>query len=338
MRAIVIPRPGPPEVLEVREAPEPEVGPGKVKVRVKAAGLNFADVMARMGLYPDAPKMPMTVGYEVAGEIAEIGEGVEGLRRGEPVLAMCRFGGQSEVVVVPAEQVTPKPENLSFEETAAIPVNYLTAWHALVWLGNLRRGERVLIHAAAGGVGLAALQICKIYGAEAIGTASASKHEALRAEGLAHAIDYNTEDFEAAVTRLTNGKGVHHVLDAVGGPSFKKSYRCLATTGRLYCFGNSSMSTGKDRSVISAAVSVIRMPFFHPINLMNQNRGVFGINLGHMWDAQEILREELTAILGHVREGRMRPKVAATFPFAEAAAAHTYIQERKNFGKVILVP
>lgn len=339
MRAVVISRPGGPEVLEVREVPEPSVSAGQVKIKVHAAGLNFADIMARMGLYPDAPPLPATVGYEVAGVVSEVGEGVSEFSVGDRVLALSRFQGQAEVVVVPEEQVAPLPDSLSFEEGAAIPVNYLTAWHCLVWLGNLRRGEWVLIHSAGGGVGLAALQICKIYGAYTIGTASASKHAALKEAGLMHAIDYNTQDFEEEVARITGGRGVDHALDPVGGASFKKSYRSLADAGRLYCFGNSSMSQGrKQRSVLRAVGTIAQMPLFHPIKLMNENRGVFGVNLGHLWGSIDMMRQELMDILEHAENGRLKPKIDRSFPFSEAAAAHNYIQDRKNFGKVLLVP
>lgn len=338
MRAIVITRPGGPEVLQVQDVPAPSLAPGKVRIRVKAAGLNFADIMARMGMYPAAPKPPTTVGYEVAGEIAELGEGVTHLSRGQRVLALCRFGGQAEEVVAPAAQVLPIHDELRFEEAAAIPVNYLTAWHCLVWLGNLRKGERVLIHAAAGGVGLASLQICKIFGATTYGTASAGKHDTLRAHGADHLIDYNSQDFEEEIKRLTEGKGVHHIMDAVGGKSFAKSYRVLAPTGRLYCFGVSSMTAGERRSLLTAAGSVMRMPFFHPLKLMTQNRGVFGVDLGALWDEAEMLLSQMTDILGHVKAGRLSPQVDRVFRFEEAGEAHRYIQGRKNFGKVILVP
>ena len=173
MRSVWIPRIGPPEVLELREVPDPHAGAGEVRIRVAAAGVNFADVMARMGLYPDAPKLPCVVGYEVAGTIDEVGAGVAGVAVGDQVIAPTRFKGYAELVVVPAAYVVPLPAGMGFEEGAAIPVNYLTAILMLEVLGNVRRGDRVLIHGAAGGVGLAAVQLCRIYGAEIIGTASA---------------------------------------------------------------------------------------------------------------------------------------------------------------------
>ncbi len=227
MRQVWITRVGPPEVLELREAPDPAPKPGEVQIRVRASGINFADIMARLGLYPDSPKLPAVVGYEVAGEIAAIGDGVT-RAVGEKVFAITRFGGYSDVVCVPAAQALPLSDGMTYEEAAAIPVNYLTAYQMLIQMGALKSGERVLVHSAAGGVGLAAIDLCRIHGAEVIGTASASKHGLLRERGAAHLIDYNTQDYEAEVKRLTSGRGVHIVLDAMGGEHWRKGYRCLA--------------------------------------------------------------------------------------------------------------
>jgi NADPH:quinone reductase-like Zn-dependent oxidoreductase len=335
MRSVWITRTGPPEVLEVRDGPDPVPGPGQVLVRVRAAGVNFADVMARLGLYPDAPPRPCVVGYEVAGTVEQVGAGAEsGLAAGRPVVALTRFGGYAEAVTVPAAQVFPLSDGMRFEEAAAIPVNYLTAVLMLRHFGNVKRGERVLVHAAAGGVGMAALQLCRIAGAEVIGTASAAKHEQLREAGVAHAIDYRTQDFEAEVRRVTDGRGVDIVLDATG--AFRKSYRCLAPLGRLVCFGVSGAATGLAPSWLSAAKRLATLPWFHPISLMNDNKAVIGVNLGHLWDRIALLRDEMLGLLRDWEGGRIHPVVGKTFPLTEAAAAHRYLQERQNVGKVIL--
>jgi NADPH:quinone reductase-like Zn-dependent oxidoreductase len=338
MRQIWIPRIGGPEVLELREAPDPRPGPGEVRIRVGAAGINFADILARMGLYPDSPKLPAVVGYEVAGRIDGLGAGVVGLRDGAPVVALTRFGGYSDLLCVPQALVLSIPEGLSFDKAAAIPVNYLTAWLLLVHLGNVRGRERVLVHAAAGGVGQAAVQICRWRGAEVIGTASAGKHERLQELGVAHCVDYIARDFEVEVKRLTGGRGVDVVLDAVGGESFAKSYRCLAPLGRLFVFGASSFAPSTRRSVVAAAVKFLRLPKFKPFQLMSDNRGVFGLNLGHLWDRATLLREMLDDILRLVLDGTFDPVVDRAFPLERAADAHRYIQSRKNFGKVLLTP
>lgn len=334
MRSVWITRTGPPEVLEVRDGPEPMPGNGEVLVRMRAAGINFADVMARLGLYPDAPKLPCVVGYEVAGTVERVGAGVSHLNAGDRVVALTRFGGYTEAIAVPAAQVFPVPARMSFEEAAAVPVNYLTAVLMLRHFGNVRKGDRVLVHAAAGGVGMAAIQLCRIAGAEVIGTASAAKHATLREAGVAHAIDYRTRDFEQEVKRITGGRGVDIVLDATG--TFGKSYRSLAPLGRLVCFGISGAATGLGPSRLAALGRIVRLPWFHPIKLMNDNKAVIGVNLGHLWDRIELLRDEMLSLLADYEGGRIAPVVGKTFPLAEAAAAHRFIQERQNVGKVLL--
>ena len=182
MRAVWITRPGGPGALEVRETADPEPGPGQVRIRVSAAGLNFAEVMAAQGLYPDAPKPPCVVGYEVAGVVDAPGERVQGYAVGQRVLAMTHFGGHADLVCVPADHVLAIPDAMSFEEAAAIPVNYVTAYHMLFRVASVRPGERVLVHMAAGGVGTAVLQLCRtVDDLEVFGTASAAKHDVLRA-------------------------------------------------------------------------------------------------------------------------------------------------------------
>lgn len=335
MRQVWIPKIGGPEVLEVREAPDPLAKAGEIRIRVKAAGVNFADLLARQGLYPDAPKLPAVVGYEVAG-IVDQAEPGSGFLVGDRVGAFTRFGGYSDTVVVPTTLAFPLAPALSFEEGAAIPVNYLTAWLMLVHQGNVQKGDKVLIHAVAGGVGQAALQICRWRGAEVYGTASAAKHARLRELGAAHCIDYHQQDFEAEIRRLTGGRGVEIVLDAVGGESYRKSYRCLAALGKLMMFGISSFSSSDRRSLLAVAKGMWRMPSFKPLALLNENRGVMGFNLGHLWDRSETLAQAMQEILNLIEGGKLRPTVDRTFPMERAAEAHAYLHAHKNFGKVLL--
>jgi len=340
MRQIWIPKAGPPEVLEVRETRDPAPGAGQVRIRVEAAGVNFADVMGRLGIYPDLPPMPVVVGYEVAGRVDEVGAGVDEAWRGRDVLAATRFGGYSDVVCVPADQVFERPTEMSAHEGAAFPVNYLTAYQLVEIQGGLHADETMLVHSAGGGVGIAATQLAKRIGATVIGTASKGKHEFLRSIGVDHLIDYRTEDFERRARAITRGRGVDLILDAVGGDSFKKGYRLLAPAGRLGMFGISSAAVGKEKRLGAFLKAALSMPWFQftPISLIDKNRGVFGANLLHMWDEMPRLRTWMDALLGYWREGVARPVVAATFPFDRAAEAHHYIQDRKNVGKVLLVP
>jgi NADPH:quinone reductase-like Zn-dependent oxidoreductase len=338
MRQAWVTRNGGPEVLQIREAPDPEVESGAVRIRVEAAGVNFADVLARIGLYPDAPQPPYVLGYEVAGVVDAVGPGAEGFRPGDRVLAITRFGGYSSVVVAPPVQVVPLPTSLTAVKAAAIPVNYMTAWLMLVRFGNLQPGEQVLVHSVAGGVGQAAVQICRSRGATVIGTASAAKHERLREAGVAHCIDYRRQDVLAEVRRLTGGRGVDIVLDALGGRSFRDSYRCLAPLGRLMVFGMSSFATGTKRRLLSVVKGLLATPRFHPLSLINRNRGVFGLNIGHLWKESALLRGMLDEIVGLAAAGTFDPVVDRAFPLEEAGDAHLYLQERRNFGKVVLVP
>jgi NADPH:quinone reductase-like Zn-dependent oxidoreductase len=340
MRQIWITRAGPPEVLAVREASDPKPGPGEVRIRVEASGVNFADILGRMGLYPDLPPLPVVPGYEVSGRVDAAGEGVDTSWIGRDVLAFTRFGGYSDVICVPLNQVFARPPGMSALEAATIPVNYFTAWQLVTVMGGLKRGETVLIHSAGGGVGIAATQIAKHIGARVIGTASTSKHAELRALGIDHLIDYRTEDFEVRVREITEGRGVELILDAVGGDSFKKGYRLLAPTGRLGMFGISSAATHKERSIVGIVTTLASMPWlqFNPISLISANKGVFGVNLGHMWGEVDRMRGWADQLLDLWGQGVVKPKIAASFRFDEASAAHHFIQDRKNIGKVLLVP
>jgi NADPH:quinone reductase-like Zn-dependent oxidoreductase len=338
MRQIVTTRNGGVEVLKVQQAPDPVAAKGEVVVRVKAAGLNFADIMARQGLYPDGPPKPCVMGYEVAGVVESVSDDVDQSLKGKAVVAMTRFKGQAEMVTVGANQIFAKPESLSFEEAAAVPVNYLTAYALLVTMGGLRKGESVLIHNAGGGVGLAALDIAKNIGATTYGTASPGKHAFLRERGLDHPIDYRNQDWLPALKDLTNGRGVELVIDPIGGAHWKKSYAALRTTGRLGMFGVSSASANGLKGKLKLVKAALQMPRFHPLGLLGKNRGVFGLNLGHMWHEPEKVAEWVQAIMAGVAEGWIRPHVDKTFPFEEAGAAHSYMESRQNIGKVVLVP
>ena len=343
MKALVQTGNGGPEVLQVQERPDPPVGPGELRIAVKAAGINFADTMARVGLYPDAPKPPCVMGYEVAGEVESLGEGVSAFAVGDRVMAGTRFGGQAELVTVPADQALPLPERLSFEQGAAFPVNYGTAYAALILMGGLRQGDRLLIHAAAGGVGIAATQIARNVGAEIFGTASPSKHDAIRAQGVAHAIDYRSQDFETEAMRITNGEGVDLVIDALGPTSFRKDYRLLRSGGRLVMYGLSEVTNESGRDIPAALKSLAKMPlatipWWKSLALMNENKGVFGLNMLKWWEREGSLDRVTGPLMTDLEAGRLEPVVAEAFPFERAGEAHEFIAQRRNVGKVVLFP
>ena len=335
MKQVVITRYGPPAVLQVRDAPDPEPQAGEVRVRVAAAGINFSDLLARQGLYPDAPKPPMVVGYEVAGTVDRVGAGVTALRAGTRVVASTRFKGQSELAVADSGNVFPLPDDWTFEQGAALPVVYLTAHHMLVRVAAAQAGETVLVHAAAGGVGLAVAELGKILSLRVIGLAGARKHDVLREYGVEPLDSADPRWWEAA--RRVAPRGIDVVLDGVGA-SWRRGYDLLAPAGRLVIYGVSDMVGGPTRNMLRVLWRLVRFPRFGPLSLMNNNRAVAGVNLGHLWNARELMAPQLAALVAYARAGRIRPRVDRSFKFSAAAAAHQYIHDRKNIGKVVLVP
>jgi NADPH:quinone reductase-like Zn-dependent oxidoreductase len=299
--------------------------------------------MARIGLYPDAPKPPCVLGYEVAGEVESVGAAVDSHKVGDAVIAATRFGGQAELVTVAAAQALPLPKRLSFEQGAAVPVNYGTAYAALIVMGGLLRADRVLIHAAAGGVGIAATQIARNLGAEIFGTASPEKHEVIAAQGVAHPIDYRNHDFETEVMRITGGGGVDVIIDAMGPTSFRKDYKLLRPGGRLVMYGVSEASKERGRDIPTALRMLIKMPlatlpWWKSLAVMNENKGIFGLNMLKWWDREGNLDRLTGPLMGDLNSGDLEPVIAAAFPFEQAGDAHRFIAERRNLGKVVLTP
>lgn len=327
---------GGPEKLQLRESPDPVPGQGEIRIRVKASGVNFADILARQGLYPDSPKIPCVVGYEVSGTADAVGPGVDQAWIGREICALTRFGGYSDVIVVPEKQAFAKPASLSHEQAAAIPVNYLTAWQLLVVMGSLKPEETVLVHNAGGGVGLAAIDIARHVGATIYGTASRAKHAFLLERGLHQAIDYRTKDWAVELARLTNRRGVALITDPLGGSHWMKSYRALRSTGRLGMFGLSVATTSKLSGPLRLLPAALGMPLFHPLVLMNKNKSVFGVNLGHMWHESDMIAGWMEILLKGVADGWVRPHVDKSVPLGQAGEAQTYMEERKNTGKVVL--
>jgi NADPH:quinone reductase-like Zn-dependent oxidoreductase len=336
VRAVVITKHGGPGVLQVQERPDPTLGPGQVRIAVAAAGINFADVMARMGLYADAPKTPCVVGYEVAGTILELGEAASRPERplslGQRVLAGTQFGGYASEVVAAAGDVMALPDELSFEQGAAIPVNYGTAWAGLIGYGSLQPGERVLIHSAGGGVGIAATQIAKRVGVEVYGTASPGKHARCVELGVDHMLDYTQPGWERGLPTFDL------IMDAVGGASFRRSYNLLRPGGRLVAFGASSVVSGERKNVVTALRAVARMPRFNLIKQMSESKAVIGLNMLSLWKDHGTLEPWIEPMRELLADGTVKPVVAEAFGFADAGAAQNMITERRNVGKVVLTP
>lgn len=337
MRQIWITKPGDVDVLEIREAPDPEPADGEVRLAVKGIGINFADLLARRGMYPDAPKIPCVVGYDVAGIVEAVGAGVTRFSEGDHVFGLSRFGGYATQVCVPEEQLYQIPTGLDFADAAAIPVNYFTAYLALFYLGSLQDGERLLVHGAGGGVGIAALQLAALRNVEVFGTASAAKHEILRVSGCDHTIDYQTQDFVKEINRHTEEAGVHLVLDPLGGASLKRDREILAPLGRIVAYGVSSAVGGRKRNMLRLARTALSFPRFNPIDLMNKNQGILGLNLGHLWGEISRLRWVGNELLRLTADGSIEPRAGHRFAFDEVQEAHTFMEQRRNIGKVVLV-
>lgn len=337
MRQVCILRYGRPDVLRLQDVPEPPLPPDGVRIAVHASGVNFADVLARQGLYPDCPRPPVVVGYEVAGRVIEVGVEVTGMSCGQHVVALTRFGGYADQVVVPSHQVFALPKGMPFTDAAALPVNYLTAYLMLYVCGHLQTGEHVLIHGGAGGVGLAAIQLCRLREAAVYATASVHKHAFLQQQGVRHTFAYDPKALRQGIEAATAGRGVDIVLDPHGGRSFAQSYRLLAPLGRLIMFGVSRLSPGMRRSPLIALWHLLRMPWFHPIRLLHDNTAVIGVHLGHLWEQRALLTQTMTHILSLYQQQRILPIIARQFELSEASAAHQYMQERKNMGKILLL-
>ena len=339
MRAVTITRHGGRDVLALREHPDPSPATGEVLIEVAAAGLNFAEVSARVGLYPDAPPTPCVVGYEVAGTVRAVGAGVTDLQPRDRVLALTRFGGHAELVSVPQVSVLPLPDDLDYVTAAAIPVNYLTAHHMLFHIGVTHPGSSVLLHMASGGVGTAVLQLLSLVpDVTVFGTASARKHDYVRGLGCTHPIDYRTKDYVEEVRKVVGDRGVDLVLDPLGGKDWKRSWDLLAPGGRMVAFGMANAITGETRNLLKVLPQIAFMLRVSPMSAMDHNRTLQGVNMGHLWGEAVMLRGQMEKLRSLWEQGVVRPHVHATVPFSNAAEAHRMLEEGENRGKVVLVP
>ena len=330
-------RRGGPGVLKVVNAHIGQPGEGQVLIRTHFAGINFADLMARMGLYPGGPETPMVLGLEVSGAIESTGSGVDDFSPGDRVCALTRFGGYSSLVLVDQKQVRPVPPGVDLEAAAALPLTFLTAYLMMFTQGNLQPGQTVLIHSAGGGVGTAAIQMAVNVGARIFGTASAAKHERLREMGVELCIDYRAVDFVAEVQRATSGLGADLILDAQGPAHAMRSLKALAPLGTLILYGvQQNMGRTRLRPGLLRMLWELHTVRLAPLRLMNSNKGVYGFHLGQLDSRPGPVHKAFTELLEWLAAGRINPVVDRIFPYDQARQAHDYIQDRRNFGKVLL--
>ena len=335
MKKVIYPKIGGTDSIQIVEEKLDLPKENQVKVRVHRAGINFADLMMRQGLYGSNPDFPFTPGYEASGEIIDLGKEITNLQLGQRVIAMTGFGGYSEEVIVDSNRVVPIPDNISFDQAAAMPVTYGTAYHMLVHLGGLKKGDSVLIHHAAGGVGTAAAQICQAYGAGLIiGTASESKKEFVESLGMRF-VNRDREDFVKVCKDMTNGKGVHQAIDPVAGKHLMRSYNALRNGGKLHCFGASSAVPNQKRSILAAIRMWINTPKFDPMKMMNSNKSLFGVHMGRLED-EDIFANHLAELGELMNQGKINPIIDSVWRFEKVADAQMHMHNRKNKGKVLL--
>ena len=335
MRKVVYPWAGGVETIQIVEESDPVPQSDQVCVRIHRAGINFAELMMRQGLYGSSPDFPFTPGYEASGIVIGVGDQVATLKEGDRVLAMTGFGGYSEKVCLDARRVIHIPDSVSFDQAAAIPVTYGTAFHMLVHLGRISKGDSVLIHHAAGGVGTAVAQICRSFGSSLIvGTASTPKRDFVESMGMRF-VDREREDFEEVCKDLTDGKGVHHAIDPVGGSHLLRSYKSLRKGGKLYYFGASAAVKGERRSRLSELRMWWGMPRFDPLKLMTSNKAVFGVHMGLLED-EAVFKGHLASLSEMLEEGEIDPVIDSVWRFEKVAEAQMHMHDRKNRGKVLL--
>ncbi|XP_027897318.1 synaptic vesicle membrane protein VAT-1 homolog [Xiphophorus couchianus] len=321
--------------LQVKKG-KPALKAGEVLVRVKVCGLNFADLMARQGLYDRLPSPPVTPGMECSGVVEAVGEEVTDRKVGDKVMVLNRFGLWQEVAVVPASHTFLIPDGMSFEEAAALPVNYITAYLMLFDFGNLRPNQSVLVHAAAGGVGIAATQLCKTVKDVAVfGTASASKHEAISQGGVTHAIDYRTKDYVEEVRKISP-KGLDIILDPLGGSDTHKAYNLLKPMGKLITYGAANMLAGQRKNLIAVAKNWYHQFSIHTLSLIQGNKSVCGFHLGYLDGEMELITQAMNTILDLYKQGKVKPRIDSTWHLEQVGDAMRKMQERNNIGKVIL--
>ena len=342
-RKVVVHSAGGYDRLKLETCAMPVPGRDQVRIEVRAIGVNYADTIVRMGLYASAKEYvgwPITPGFEVSGVVAAVGAGVTDLAVGTEVFAVTRFGGYSSQVVVDRGRVFRRPPALSFEQAAALPAVYMTAWYALFELAHPRPGQRVLVHSAAGGVGSALVQMAKLVGCEVTGVVGKSaKVAAVKTLGADHVIDKSTQDLWREAERIAPD-GYDLVLDANGVSTLGASYKHLRRAGKLVVYGFHSMmpKTGGKPNWPMLAIDYVRTPRFNPMDMTNNSHSVLAFNLSYLFDRVELLHEAMAQIVGWLETGKIAPPTVTTYPLAEVARAHADIESGQTIGKLVLLP
>jgi NADPH:quinone reductase-like Zn-dependent oxidoreductase len=343
MHKYVIEKPGGYRQLVLQEYPDLVPGRGEILIDVAAVGINYADCITRMGLYASAKQLrgyPMTPGFEVAGTVAVVGDGIQRALIGERVMALTLFDGYATQVVVPAAQAFVIPEKISTEEAAGFPTVFLTAWYALFTLAAARTGQNVLIHSAAGGVGGALVQLAREAGCKTCGiVGSAHKVEYVRQLGADQVIDKSSTDLWAAARKFS-APGFDVVLDANGASTLRQSYNHLSPEGRLIVYGFASMlpKKGGKPNWLKLGWDYLRTPRFDPLDMTVNNKSVMAFNLSFLQARMDALTDSMKELCAWLEHGKIVPAAVTGYPFAEAARAHKDLESGKTIGKLILLP
>lgn len=336
MRAMVLVRHGDPErAFEQRELPDPEPGDGEVRITVDGFGLNFADCMARIGVYRDAPPLPSVLGYEVIGTVESVGSGTSRLKPGDRVLAFTRFGGYADTVVVPEQAAVFVPEGLDAAEALGLPTQGCTAWVCAEEMVRLHEGDRVLVHAAAGGVGSLLVQLAARRGCEVFATASTEEKLSLaRSLGASHTINYVESAFDESIRSIVGEDGIDVAFDSVGGTNAARSFSLLGHGGRLVCYGAAEQA-GARKSALRTLKMAMGFPFTHPVRLLLASQGVIGVNLLRIADSRpRVLERALDEVVALASAGELRVHVGGRFPVERLADAHALLSGRGSMGKI----
>jgi len=324
--------------LRVEQRPIPTVSPGHAIVRIMASGVNFAELMCTQGTYPKTPKVPAVLGLEGSGIVHEVGSGVTNVKKGDRVVVIKEFGLWTEYAEVEAEDCFPIPASMSLEHAGALFVNYVTAYIMLFDMGNLRPNKSVLIHMAAGGVGVAATQLCTtVPNVTVFGTASASKHETIKKFGVTHPIDYRTKDYVEEIRNISP-KGVDIVLDPLNGADAVKGYALLKPLGKIIHYGAANVVSGSKKSLFSMARTWMSVESHNPLFMMSDNKGAFGFHLSCLHGEREALGPVIKELFDLYEKGLIKPVIDSVWNFEEVGSGMARIQERQNIGKVLITP
>lgn len=326
------------KAFEIRDVEIPSIDDNEVVIEVKSIGLNFADVLARRGLYPDAPKNPAVLGYDVAGVIHKVGQEVTHLSVGQRVAALTRFGGYAEYAKTFAEGVTALPDNITFEEATALATQGCTAYFCAEECIQLHEGDNVLIHAAAGGVGSLLVQYAKHKGCKVFGTASSSKQAFMKEIGVDVPIDYTTQAFDEIIkSDLGEDQSIDVIFDSIGGSTFKKGMKILGQGGRIVSYGAASQMDKGKKSIVATLKVGLGFGIFSPIPLLMSSQSIITVNMLRIADHRKhIFQHVFSQVMKLASEGVLKPKVGKVFQTDEFADAHAYLEKRSSIGKVVV--